>query len=50
MDVPDPGAAIVAGLKLTVTPVAPMGRTVADSAIAELNEPEMAVVIVDLPL
>ena len=47
VDVPDPGAKIVAGLKLTVTP---LGWPEADSKIAELNEPVMAVVIVDLPL
>lgn len=47
VDDPDPGAAIVAGLKLTVTP---LGWPVADSEITELNEPEMAVLIVDLPL
>ena len=47
VDDPDPGAAIVAGLKLTVTPV---GWPEADSPIAELNPPETAVVIVDLPL
>lgn len=47
LDVPDPGAAIVTGLKVTVTP---LGWPEAESAIAELNEPEMAVVIVDVPL
>jgi hypothetical protein len=47
VDDPDPGAAIVAGLKLTVTPV---GWPVADNPITELNPPETAVVIVDFPL
>ena len=47
VDDPDPGAAIDVGLKPTVTPV---GWPVADSAIAELNPPEPAVVIVDVPL
>ena len=47
VDDPDPGAAIVAGLKLTVTP---LGWPVADSVITELNEPVMAVVIFDVPL
>jgi len=36
VDDPDPGAAIVAGLKLTVTPV---GWPVADNPITELNPP-----------
>ena len=44
---PEPGAAIEVGLKLTVTP---LGWPVADNAIAELNPPETAVVIVDVPL
>jgi len=47
VDDPDPGAAIVAGLKLTVTPP---GWPVADSDITALKEPEMAVVIFDVPL
>jgi hypothetical protein len=47
VDDPDPGAAIVAGLKPTVTP---LGWPVADSVITELNEPVMAVVIFDVPL
>lgn len=47
VDDPDPGAAMEVGLKLTVTPV---GWPVADSAIAELNPPETAVVIFDVPL
>lgn len=46
-ELPDPGAAIVAGLKLTVTPV---GWPLAVNPIAELNPPETAVVIVDAPL
>jgi len=49
VDVPDPGAAMDVGLKLTVTPAAAAG-TLADNAIAELNEPVMVVVIVELPL
>src|SRR5580693_728632 len=47
VDVPEPGAAMDVGLKLTVTPV---GWPVADNAMAELNPPETAVVIVDEPL
>ncbi len=39
---PEPGAAMEVGLKLTVTPV---GWPVADKAIAELKPPETAVVI-----
>src|SRR5580658_4064890 len=46
-DVPEPGAAIDVGLKVTVTPV---GWPVADKAIAESKLPETAVVIVDVPL
>ena len=46
-EVPDPGAAMDAGLKLTVTPV---GCPVADTATAELNPPNTATVIVDEPL
>jgi hypothetical protein len=46
-DVPDPGAAIVAGLKVTVTP---LGWPEADNPIAVSNPPETAVVIVDVPL
>ena len=46
LDVPEPGAAMDVGAKLTVTPD---GWPVADSATAELNPPEMAVVIVDAP-
>jgi hypothetical protein len=44
---PDPGATIDVGLKPTVTPV---GAPDALSAIAELNPPDTAVVIVELPL
>lgn len=47
VDEPDPGAAMDAGLKLAVTPV---GRPDADRAIAELNPPETAVVIDELPV
>ena len=47
VEVPEPGAAMDVGLKLTVTPV---GWPVADKAIAESKPPETAVVIVDVPL
>ncbi len=47
VELPDPGAAIVAGVKLTVTPA---GCPLAVKAIAELNPPVAAVVIVDAPL
>ena len=47
VDVPEPGAAIDEGLKVTVTPA---GCPEALSAIAELNPPETAVVIVEEPL
>lgn len=47
VEVPEPGAAMDVGLKLTVTPV---GWPPAVNPIAELNPPEMAVVIVDVPL
>jgi hypothetical protein len=47
VDVPEPGAAMDVGLKLTVTPV---GWPVAVKAIAEEKPPETAVVIVDVPL
>ena len=47
VEVPEPGAAMEVGLKVTVTPV---GWPEADKAIAELNPPETAVVIVDVPL
>jgi len=46
-DVPDPGAAMEAALKL---PVKPDGRPEAESAIVELNPPEIAVVTVTYPL
>lgn len=47
VEVPEPGAAIDAGLKLAVTPV---GAPLAVNAIAELKPPETAVVMVELPL
>lgn len=47
VELPEPGAATDDGLKLTVTPD---GCPVADNATAELNPPEMAVVIVEVPL
>jgi len=47
VEVPEPGAAIDVGLKLTVTP---LGWPLADKTIAELNPPETVVVIVDVPL
>lgn len=47
VEVPEPGAAIDVGLKLTLTPA---GWPVADRATAELNPPETAVAIVDVPL
>ena len=43
VEVPEPGAAIDEGLKLTVTPD---GMPDADNAIAELKPPETVVVIV----
>jgi hypothetical protein len=43
---PEPGAGMELGLKLTVTL---LGSPLADSAIAELKPPEMAVVIVEWP-
>ena len=46
-EVPEPGAAIDPGAKLTVTPV---GCPVADKATAELNPPRTPTVIVDEPL
>lgn len=46
VDVPEPGAAMEVGLKLTVTrDPCPL----ADNPIAELKPPEMAVVIVEWP-
>ena len=47
LEVPDPGAAIVTGLKVTVTP---LGWPEADNPTAVSNPPETAVVIVDVPL
>jgi hypothetical protein len=47
VEVPEPGAAMEVGLKLTVTPV---GWPDAVNATAELKPPETAVVIVDVPL
>jgi len=47
VEVPEPGAVMDAGTKLTVTPV---GCPVADKATAELNPPEIATVTVDEPL
>jgi len=47
VEVPEPGAAMDVGLKLTVTPV---GWPVAVKATAAPKPPEMAVVIVDVPL
>jgi hypothetical protein len=46
VDVPDPGAAIELGLKLTVTRDP---WPLVDKPIAELKPPETAVVMVDLP-
>jgi hypothetical protein len=43
---PDPGAAMLVGLKLAVTPV---GRPLADNEIAALKPPEIAAVTVDCP-
>ena len=47
VELPEPGAAIDAGLKLTVTPA---GWPDAVKAMAELKPPEIPVVIVDVPL
>jgi len=47
VELPEPGAAMDAGLKPTVTPA---GCPVADKATAELNPPEMATPIVEVPL
>lgn len=47
VDVPEPGAAMDVGLKLTVTPV---GWPDADNPMAELKEPDTAVVMTDVPL
>jgi hypothetical protein len=47
VEVPEPGAAIEVGLKLAVTPV---GCPVAESAMAASKPPEMAAVMVEVPL
>jgi len=47
VELPEPGAAMDVGLKLTVTPA---GWPLAVKAMAELKPPETAVVIVDVPL
>src|SRR5580658_672032 len=47
VEVPEPGAAMDVGLKLTVTPV---GWPLAVKATAELKPPETELVIVDDPL
>src|SRR5271165_3132458 len=47
VDVPEPGAAMDVGLKLTVTPE---GWPLAVKPIAELKPPETVVVMVELPL
>ena len=47
LEVPAPGAAMDVGLNAAVTPV---GRPDAERAIAALNPPETAVVMVDLPV
>ena len=46
VELPEPGAGIGFGLKLTVVPE---GTPEADSVIALLNPPLMVVVIVDVP-
>ena len=46
VDVPEPGAAMELGLKLTLRPVP---SPEADKRIAELNPPEIAEVIVEVP-
>jgi hypothetical protein len=46
VDVPEPGARMVLGLKSTVTPV---GYPVDDKEMAESKPPEIAVVMVDVP-
>jgi len=46
VELPEPGAAMDAGLKVTVTPVGPA----ADRFTPELKPPEIAVVMVDVPL
>jgi hypothetical protein len=47
VDEPEPGAAMDVGLNAAVTPE---GSPDADRAIAALNPPETAVVMVDLPV
>ena len=47
VELPEPGAAMDVGLKLTVTPV---GWPDADKPMAELKEPDTAVVMVEVPL
>ena len=47
VDVPEPGAAMDVGFKVTVTPV---GWPLAVKPIAELKPPETVVVIVEVPL
>ncbi len=47
VDVPEPGAAIEAGVKLAVTPA---GMPLAERETAELKPPETAVVSVELPV
>lgn len=47
VELPEPGAGIDWGLKVTVIPV---GWPVADKAMAELKPPETTVVIVEVPL
>lgn len=46
VDVPEPGAPIVLGLKLTVTL---LGSPLADKEMLELKPPEIVVVIVEWP-
>ena len=47
VELPEPGAAMEAGLKLTATPA---GWPVADRATAELNPPETAIPSAEVPL
>jgi hypothetical protein len=47
VELPEPGAAMDAGLNAAVTPV---GRPDADNATAELNPPETVVVSVEVPV
>ena len=47
LEVPEPGAAMLLGEKLMVTPV---GSPVAESVMAESKPPETAVVTVAVPL